>query len=602
MTRWLASMMAGALIFAVSPMAAASTAQMRKGSQKDQQKSKAVAHQRSPSGKSRISLLRPNELSRLSAKEQIRYFKNLHEVLVTLERGSRNGNGKGKKSASRILEALIPEAFARAEGQPCLIGGYFSTWKRNANGSLACGEPGRDQVWEVEDGRFFCPNGPNGQRRAHCNSAFFLYGNDGGERMCHPLNDLSWNCRKEFEARYFPKGHGGGPDLGDPEFPERLTRDTAKLMEQMGKENLEAYHSELEAYLNQMISENGADGEMANLLKNQLAHIGSVKALAAGRVQANPTPVPSPSPTPGNRESVVRPPGNEDAIVPGPPPQGESRLLGRELSCVRDGLKKLGHNPSERYLALLGAGIQASHGPYNTARDPEALKSFQTRVIAMVQSYGYCDEAVYPSFTQDSDISTVRRLLTADNGNARNVKGMRYVEVATGSSSGTASQPLFRLFGLRSRDQSGGWFGAKPDPVEHAFTSLFARDTQAWERQDVIQRQNAFTLWEGRQDRYETTAFENCHQNAKGKMENDLAFNLNALGRDSRALAVRDSQARQRMIDVSDASRNTCRSMAESCGLNVGLACNTRGLMNNPANPASGASERPNLHGAPVAQ
>jgi hypothetical protein len=609
MTRWLASMMAGALIFAVSPMAASSTPQMRNAPQKNQHKNKAAADKNSNKNsvaKNRISLLRPNELSRLRPKDQLRYFKNLHEVLVTLERGASKGKSKGRKSASQFLEVLIPEAFAQAEGQPCLIGGYFSTWRRNAAGSLACGEPGRDQVWEVEDGRFFCANGPNGERRAHCNSAFFLYANDGGERMCHALSDLSWNCRREFEARYFPRGHGGGPDLGDPEFPERLVRDTAKLMEQMGKDNLEAYHSELESYLNQMISENSADSQTANLLTNQLAHLASVKALASARVQERPAPAPSPSPSPAPSPSpIAQPenpfrPGSEDPLVPGQPPsQADSRLLGRELSCVRNGLTNLGHNPSERYLALLGAGIQASHGPYNTTRDPEALKSFQTRVIAMVQSYGYCDEAVYPSTTQDSDISTIRRLLTADNGNARNVRGMRYVEVATGAASGTASQPLFRLFGLRSRDQSTPWFGSRPDPVEHAFTTMFARDPQAWERQDVIQRQSAFTLWEGRQDSYENTAFENCHQNAKGKMENDLAFNLDALGRDARAAAVRDPAVRQRMIDVSEASRSTCRSMAESCGLNVGLVCNSRGLMNNPA---TGASERPNLHGVPANQ
>lgn len=514
------------------------------------------------SAKSHVHLLRPREVRTLSRQQKADYYRNLQKILVTLESRQRLRFGRLKKTAAHLLWNF---AFAqKEEGGACLMGGYFSRYA-NVNGKMECAKPEASQIWESDAGDFECGTTPSGEKKAYCNSAFFLFGNDSQERMCEPATNLISNCAKKFEERYL------GPSAKD-----RLVADTAKLMEKMGPEEIDDYHRDLETYLDDMIAAED-DAETARVLKKQIGVLNGFKAVA--QKSAPPLAAPGTEPAP-------KPMPEKAAVAPGE----KSKLLGEELSCIRNGLVNAGFHPSEKYLALLGSGIQAYRGPFKT-NDPESLKQYRGAVISMVQAYGVCRESVYPSPDDPREVSKIRNLLTANGGQVTST-GMDYVGSAIGADTKTRTEALFDLFGIRG--STSALFDFKSaDEIERGFRNLFP-DANTWQNKNLVDRQRTFTQWAGYGDRFNKTPFEKCRADAveESKSEGN-AFNVEALNRDRRRAAVKEAPTNdagiQKLYRASEANSKVCAAMASACGMDADPVCEARNLVRPPAGQGAGA-------------
>lgn len=494
------------------------------------------------------NLLKPREIRALKPEQKARYYRELHKILVTLEsRQKTHPHGKKSLRKKTALTLFLETAFAqKEEGDSCLLGGYFGRWTV-ANGKAECANPEASQIWESDDDKFECGTTPSGEKKAYCNSAFFLYANDAQERMCEPATNLVSNCAKKFEERYLSSSS-----------MDRLVADTAKLMDKMGPEEIEEYHRELDTYLGDMIAAED-DPETARILKKQVGVLSGLKMAAQKTGQA---------------------PGTEP-VVPPKPPSGaseKSRLLGDELSCIRDGLIKVGIHPSEQYLAFLGAGIQASRGPFRT-NDPESLKQFRAAVISMVQAYGVCGEDAYRTTEKAKDISKIRNLITGANGQATG-SGLDYIGSALGIEQKERIGTLHDLFGVRD------------------IKSLFP-DANTWQTKNLVERQRTFTNWSGYGDRCNRSSLEKCQADAiEESKKPGTAFNIEALNRDNRRAAVNaaatNDQGIQKLYKVTEENLKVCGAMTAACGFDVSPVCDARNLVKPP-----GALGAP-LEAAPV--
>lgn len=254
--------------------------------------------------------------------------------------------------------------------------------------------------------------------------------------------------------------------------------------------------------------------------------------------------------------------------------------LGPELSCVEQGLRDAGHSDvSDRYLALLGTVVQAQHGPFRTD-DPEA---FQSRVIQMIESNGYCDTSSYKPLT-DNEVTQVQRLLSADKGSAMGKSGHRYISAAASEES---EKVMVKLFGI-----------GKADHRKSDFSVYFKHDSKKWDRLSPADRRK---IWLKKNDRFMPSRKEYLSMQldpnryrlvnqekpmntavlrAPNRTYNDEGWNScrrNAIERISEKGSAWEIESRSK-----DAKANAaCVSMANACGISVATCSGT---------PAQGSS------------
>lgn len=95
--------------------------------------------------------LKAKDLMKLDKNSQRKYFKNLRDLLETMEEVQHTvvpkKTGSLEKSQIDLFVSLfITQAFAAGNevGMACIIGGHLSTFQKEANGKLSCGEGDRN--------------------------------------------------------------------------------------------------------------------------------------------------------------------------------------------------------------------------------------------------------------------------------------------------------------------------------------------------------------------------------------------------------------------------------------------------------------------------
>lgn len=596
-----------------------------------------------PTSFAKIQTVRPWELRRLSGAQKLNYYRALQTLVTALE----NGTGGHQRDRNAWLNLVLPwVSAADRAGDDCIIGGYMSTWYRKENGNLSCGAPKEDQIFDVASGPkdFFCSEGSGSNRKAFCNSAVFLYSGDSSGRFCQPLENFSQNCQKAFENRY---GRTQG-ESGDPHFPQRLVADFERFSKSMPPQELDQYYDDYDKFLNHVIESNNFDAKTADIVRRQIGVLQKTRDLATAmpavagpavtapasppptgtagasvqapstappnagapaQVATNPAPSASEAPATKPSTSPYAGPGDEGSDEAAENPPGEkdkketddSKLLGKELSCVRDGLKKLGYKPSERYLALVGTGVQAANGAYDSNQDA-SRQMFRSRVISMIQSYGFCDEDSYPSHDiKPHHLGHMRRWLTADGGKAQPKLGLAYCQQMMDPSTHEATaREFYDVYGLRTETKSAVTSGKKKklveslgNSVDDAFTSIFVQNEKEWSEMSLPDRQDRIHSWKRAKA---GSDFDSCHKNASERRDKDKAFRLHAmrlppLGKDGKLPPLSDARKNE-INEIKQSNRQVCEAMAAACGVDAGKACASPG--------AAGTGDTPDSKSAPA--
>ena len=552
----------------------------------------------------KISLMRPWELRRLASSERLEYFRTLQKLMSELESATTHGSSKDRNA---WLALMAPFAHAQASaGEPCLVGGYMSQWKTSENGRLQCAAPGEDRIFDVSEGgkSFHC--GATGSRQAHCNSAWYLYAGDEGERHCQSLEKLGDSCADAFDARY---GRGG-----DPNFPERLNRDLDRFSRGHDPKTLDEDMQDFQRRLNMIADDDSRFDEKtrASLRQRTLA-LAALKERASEAGKREPElPLVQPSngvnvqATSGSvayqTNSVnISSSGGAQPVTSGqtaaPPktlvspikPQadttpgagattlgvtGDTSLLGKELACVQQGLQGMGYQPSELFLALLATGVQASGAPHDV-RNEDGRRRLRTRMISMVQAYGFCDENSYPSKGLKShERRLLRRWLTADGGNAKAKSGLSYLEQMTDAQTKThAAHALKSVFGLDPDVAANAKSETKIRATEEAFAP-YAVDEKKF--QETMAHDRGDRVHDSKPAR-RNSRFASCEREARQRREKDDRFRLRDLkpkpiARDGRRPPFSEAEKIER-TRIAEANRGLCETMARSCGMDAAKIC-----------------------------
>lgn len=561
---------------------------------------KPSAHSKATAKKAKfaqLQLLRPQEIARLSANDRLRYFKSLQKILLVLD--SKHARTDKKPTKNAWTELLIPEAFAadKVENDPCLIGGYFGHWQ-SKGGSLSCSQPEAKQNWEdKEKDTFFCGKTDGGEQKAYCNSAFFLYASDKHDRICAPISNLTANCQAAFDERY-------SDDAG------RLQKDAANLMLAMGKDEVNLYHSRAEKYLNYMIETEDADAASAQILTDQLAVLDSIRKLAtktynhlAKEPVLHPGVVAKPvapaatdaKPDAKTPEKTADKPSEKPSEKPTEAPTEkpevkappvDSKLLGKELSCIRNGLANAGYAPSEKYIAFIAAGVQASRGPWNAGNDEPARHLLQSAVISSIQAYGFCSESSYPSTDiETDDFPRMRRMINAYGG-AASGSGTDYFNQTLMVDPVLRTTSLYHIFGMRGQ-ASPGWLYTglqKTNAVDAGFAWTFPNEV-TWQHKTLTERSRIMSDLKG-QPESSKMPFENCQADIKDQAsKKGGAYDLEVLSKDSRKRSNGDPSL---MKQVSAANLSICKAMANACQLDADETCKVTGYVQDSSGPIKG--------------
>lgn len=533
----------------------------------------------------KIKLSRPWELRRLQPRERLEYYSELQSIMVLIERNSTEGNPE-KRNA--LISVAFPEAKATNQpGELCAIGGYVEKWKRCEDGRICCSSPdGVTQPDVPAEAKFAC-----GEHGGSCNSMIYLYGNDQGSRACEDLTELAMNCQSAFRERYKNTSQGRG----------QLDADMDKFSRSADGVSHDGNHQELARKFNQVIENLSLRSQDEARLRKHISNVNYLRDKSAGDLPPenevatparastaqvssgfssgalpnnSPTSVTSSKPaiaasTSPDKDSKIQKSAAPKAEAPAPelsPKNGSSPLLGSELSCVRDGLKKLGHNPSELYLSLLGAGVQASGTPYKPNQDTSRAQ-LRKRVISMVQAYGFCDEKSYSAKDLKSeDRKRVRRWLTADNGQAKPHRGLEYFRNIEGQSAkSSTARTLSEIYGIEGTGKES------PEKKIEKILATFTPNEEEWNRADIHQRHRRL-----RDQNLPATKSRlgKCLSDIAEKKSKIEAFKIEALrlppiGRDGKRPPY-DTLERQQ---VTEASRLACETMTKSCGLTDQSLC-----------------------------
>ena len=561
-----------------------------------------------------VKLLTTKEIQHLSFANQQTYFRSLQNILVALENYHEAGESATQYG---VMDFFIAKAFASDKIHSlCPIGGYWGE-KHIVNGKLSCGAPSsvpdapgtpdekrRFSIWDADPSEtgpgkgFFC-GGPGAEKtKAYCNSSVFLYG-DEGKRFCEPLQNLTANCQKAFETKY--------NNPSDPNH-ELLKKDMKRLIaktklhpDDQPDLDLDKIYDSTGKVLNTYIGskKKNFDAGTARTLLGQIGAIQDAKKLAdaepdaatteevAGQPALPPPPPPDMAPPP----IVVAPvPPVPPAIVAAPVPPGTptpasvdsdnsavgndpadvtadsgTNVLGKELTCVSDGLKSLHYDPSDRYLAFLGTGVQAfSHGGYDV-KNSASLQQFQSKVISMVQSFGVCDKDSYPP-VEPKEFDQLRKWLTHGRGENKS-DGMDFIRETSSplSSSGSRSD-LYAIFGVQAVDISpltAWWYkidnkNKTGDQVADGFRQIF--DQKSWDSKPLADRQKVFTEFKTYPSYNRAIHLGKCIENDKKLIKADPKLQL-------------DSSEARKPAEVTADNRKVCEAMAKSCSLNVDFTC-----------------------------
>jgi hypothetical protein len=285
-----------------------------------------------------------------------------------------------------------------------------------------------------------------------------------------------------------------------------------------------------------------------------------------------------------------------DPADPGAPP---TNVLGKELGCVSDGLKSLGYSPSDRYLAFLGVGVQAfSKGGYDL-QNPEARKQFQSKVIAMVQSFGVCDEDAYPK-VETKDVAQIQRWLTRDHGDPTSEgvgsEGVDYLYKMTSSrlSGRGTNSDLYEIFGVEKIPA-----GLSVNTLLHGSDSVAAGvkdifNFQGWDSKPLADRQKIWTGFEyDARPKKQSNLLSKCIDDSKKLIAKDVAFQVTPV---PRTRAPSETHVGE--------NHKVCEAMANACGLNAEFTCAPpaapAGSIGAPTVPISGSQQSTPGTGAKV--
>ena len=550
----------------------------------------------------KLRLLRPPEVARLSNSDRLKYYNSLHKILVVLDSKPERPGKRSKTNA--LTDFLIPEAFAadKVKNKPCLIGGYFGSWQQKGD-SLSCSQPDANQTWEDKvNHSFLCGKTDSGEQKAFCNSAFFLYASDKHDRICAPMTNFTENCNAAFQKRY-----GSDSSL--------LQKDTANLMLAMGKEEIDLYHQRADDYLNYMLESEDPDAPSAQILSDQLGIINGIRTYATktyenlakepslhpGLIAKPVDPAKPDDPASKSDHTYEKPPEKAAEKPDVKAPAADSALLGKELSCVHNGLANAGYSPSEKYIAFIAAGVQASRGPWNSAKDDSSRHNLQSAVISTIQAYGFCSENSYPSTNLDSDdIVKMRRLITADNGAAMG-SGPEYFDQALLTDDGLRQTSLYHLFGMRGQAGAGWLYTGykKTSALDAGYAWTFPNEV-TWQHDAINERQRIMTDLKV-QPGTAPMPFESCQKDIKDQAsKKGGAYDLEVLSISSRRTLGADPEA---MKQVTAANFAICKSMADACQLNVDDTCKVKGYVQGASGPikGTGGPSAPEGHREPPA-
>lgn len=258
-----------------------------------------------------------------------------------------------------------------------------------------------------------------------------------------------------------------------------------------------------------------------------------------------------------------------------------SDLLGPELSCVADGIKQATGGkvePSERWIALLGSAAQEFHGPRAIQRGGEQARNWlQTRVISMVQTYGFCsafprkaEDAGYSGIFEKNDVFAARKYFLGQGRTSFSQmdkkEQVKYLEMMGFKEPGLLTKnvkPLKDLFNVE-----GDWWTNSIQNRKKDFTSYLER---------LVDSQRSPTSAEAT-----PVATTNIF------VDNGMGQGLKECLSQVDSLQVNNPIFNSKHKDHRKASTDFCTKVAASCGIDGSSFCNIDGVRSNSSgSPAS---------------
>jgi uncharacterized membrane protein YgcG len=156
-----------------------------------------------------VNILNSKQIDRLSTEQKRTYFRQLRELLESMEAVDQSILGKGKKSSSRepasmknFAALFLGEAAVAGDSEQCVAAGHVTTAMYDSvKGRLTCGSDGKGNVQaKLRDG---CAS----NREFRCNTSLY-----GSGKICVPAGpDSTALCNQKVSANDIPDTYKNDP-------------------------------------------------------------------------------------------------------------------------------------------------------------------------------------------------------------------------------------------------------------------------------------------------------------------------------------------------------------------------------------------------------
>lgn len=331
-----------------------------------------------PSSSSKV-FLSGRQFAALSTERKVKYLFIAQNYISTLEILQNKLLGENNQAQndqfSIFYSLLIPSSLAASSkaaspqpGADCLIGGHIATYKMNPKTRrLSC----RPEV--KDEDKVFCGSGTSKQVR--CNPIFYGYDNNSQGFCVDITPTLSKTCQSKFQNRY--------KNLSEAE----IKVDLDKMASSSDSRIVNAFESRVQKIHKQVRQNTSTDGseplqatqrEAANFVSQTIRPTLQTQSAA----DANPQNI-QPSVAADKAKNSDKGPDTTKSPL-------------YAMACVKEGLAKSGiTDVSDRYLTLVGMGIQAGNGGRINVNNPTERNTFYQRAAQVIQAYGVCPQSAY---------------------------------------------------------------------------------------------------------------------------------------------------------------------------------------------------------------